>query len=112
MSATESKSAGKPEEKFPVPPPTFEYLVWSLSMQAEVHLGLLPFGDDKDRPEPNFDLARHFIDMLSMLQDKTKGNLALEEQRQLENTLTELRFRFVQAAEQKKEAPEENKKEE
>jgi len=39
---------------------------------------------------------------LGMLQDKTKGNLTLEEQRLLENSLTELRFRFVQALEESK----------
>lgn len=63
-----------------------------------MQLGLLHFGEDKDRPEPNLDLARHFIDMLAMLQEKTRGNLALEEQRMLENTVTEMRFRFVQVA--------------
>jgi hypothetical protein len=45
-------------------------------------------------------MARHSIDLLAMLQDKTRGNLAIEEQRLLENALTELRFRFVQAMEQ------------
>ena len=43
--------------------------------------------------------ARHAIDMLAMIQEKTRGNLSLEEQRMLENSLTELRFRFVQASE-------------
>ena len=43
--------------------------------------------------------ARHAIDMLAMLQEKTKGNLSLEEQRLIENSLTELRFRFVQVSE-------------
>ena len=39
--------------------------------------------------------------MLAMIAEKTRGNLALEEQRLLENALTELRFRFVQVSEQK-----------
>ena len=63
-----------------------------------MQLGLLHFGEEKDRPEPNLDLARHFIDTLAMLQDKTRGNLSLEENRLLENSVTELRFRFVQVA--------------
>jgi hypothetical protein len=79
-----------------LPPPTFEFLVLSLKMQAEMQLGLLHFGEEKDRPEPDLNLARHTIDMLAMLADKTKGNLDLEEQRLVENSLTELRFRFVQ----------------
>jgi hypothetical protein len=71
-----------------------------LKTQAEVHLGLLHFGDEKERPEPEFRMARHSIDLLAMIQEKTRGNLAIEEQRLVENALTELRFRFVQAMEQ------------
>jgi hypothetical protein len=37
--------------------------------------------------------------MLGMLAEKTRGNLSVEEQRLIENSLTELRFRFVQASE-------------
>ena len=39
------------------------------------------------------------IDTLAMIADKTRGNLSLEEQRLIENSLTELRFRFVQVSE-------------
>ena len=49
-----------------------------------------------------FLMARHSIDLLAILQSKTKGNLTLEEQRLLENSLTELRFRYVQALEESK----------
>jgi len=83
------------------PPASFEFLVMSLKMQAEMHMGLLHFGEESERPKPNFPLATHFIDMLSVLLDKTKGNLSLDEQRLLENSLTELRFRFVQESEKK-----------
>jgi hypothetical protein len=85
-------------QQVPVPPASFEYLVATFRFQAEMQLGLLHFGEEKDRPEPNLDLARHFIDTLAMLQEKTRGNLSLEEKRSLENTVTELRFRFVQTA--------------
>ena len=84
-----------------LPPPSFEVLTLSFKTQAEVELGLLHFGEEKDRPKPNFQLARHAIDMLAMLQEKTRGNLTLEEQRLLENSLTELRFRYVQAVQDK-----------
>ena len=86
----------------PVPPATLEFLMLSLRTQAELQLGLIHFGEEKDRPKPDFDLARHSIDLLSVLRDKTKGNLTLEEQRLLENSLTELRFRYVQALEESK----------
>jgi hypothetical protein len=85
-------------EQGPIPPASFEYLVATFRFQVEMQLGMLHFGEEKDRPEPNLDLARHFIDMLAMLQDKTRGNLSLEEQRLLNNSITELRFRFVQTA--------------
>ncbi len=85
---------------FPIPPPTFEFLVFSLKMQAEMRLGLVNFGEEKDSA-PDLPSARHAIDLLSMIAEKTKGNLSIEEQRLIENSLTELRFRFVQISEQK-----------
>ena len=82
----------------PAPPATFEFLVMSLRAQAELQLGLVHFGSEEERPEPKLPLARHAIDMLGMLSEKTRGNLSLDEQRFLENSLTELRFLFVQAS--------------
>jgi len=77
-----------------LPPADFDFLVYSLRLQAEMNMGLLPFGEIE---KPDYELARHHIDLLAMLQDKTKGNLTIEEQRALDNSITELRFRFVQA---------------
>jgi Domain of unknown function (DUF1844) len=82
----------------PVPPATFDFLVMSLRAQVEIQLGIMHFGSEEERPQPKLPLARHAIDMLAMLQDKTKGNLSLEEQRLIENTVTELRFLYVQAS--------------
>jgi hypothetical protein len=85
---------------FPLPPPTFEFLVFSLKTQAEMRLGLLSFDPSAEKEEePDFPAARHAIDMLAMLADKTRGNLSMEEQRLIENSLTELRFRYVQVSE-------------
>lgn len=80
-----------------LPPADFDFLVYSLRLQAEMNLGLLPFGEDGQKPD--FELARHHIDLLAMLQEKTRGNLSLEEQRMLDNSVTELRFRFIQVKE-------------
>jgi hypothetical protein len=90
------------EEQFemPVPPASFEWLVYSLDMSARMALGLLHFGEEKDRPKPDLKRAQHSIDMLAILQEKTRGNLTLEEQRLIENGLTELRFRYVQVADE------------
>jgi hypothetical protein len=80
----------------PLPEASFDLLVISLGMQARMELSQAP---EPEGPPPNLDLARHTIDLLSVLQQKTKGNLTLEESRLLENTLTELRFRYVQRVE-------------
>ena len=98
--APETEPEPEIPQDIPIPPANFEFLVLSLRSQAEVQLGLLHFGEEKDRPRPNLPLARHTIDLLAMLQEKTKGNLTIEEQRMVENSLTELRFRFVQASEE------------
>jgi len=85
-----------------LPPASFEFLALSLRAQAEFQLGLMHFGPPEEKPKVDLVLARHSIDLLGVLQEKTKGNLTLEEQRLLENSLTELRFRYVQALESEK----------
>lgn len=88
------------EREVPLPPASFEFLVLSLRTQAEAQLM-----ESKEGGAGSLDagaelrLARHFIDLLAMLQEKTKGNLSLEEQRLLDNTVTELRFRYLHAFE-------------
>jgi hypothetical protein len=82
----------------PLPPATFEFFVLSMKTQAEIALGLLQF-PGKDLPEPDLRVARHSIDLLAMISGKTRGNLSIDEQRLIENSLTELRFRYVQATE-------------
>jgi hypothetical protein len=86
-------------QSIPLPPASFEFLVFSLRTQAEMQLGLIQFSEE-EKPEPNIPLARHTIDLLAVLLDKTKGNLTMEEQRLIENSLTELRFRFVKVSEE------------
>jgi len=87
----------------PMPPASFEFLVISLRWQAEMQLGM--HGPVEGDRRQDLDGARHSIDLLGVLQEKTKGNLTWEEQRLLENSLTELRFRFVQAVEQTRQKP-------
>ena len=87
------------EQPFPLPPPSFSFLVISLRAQAEMQLGLMRFTDE-EIPKPNLPVARHTIDLMAVLVEKTKGNLSLEEQRLLENSVTELRFRYVQVSDE------------
>jgi hypothetical protein len=85
--------------RMPLPPASFLFLVLSLRAQCEIQLGLMQYGGP-DKPEPDLELARHTIDLMGMLHEKTKGNLSLEEHRMLENSLTELRFRYVQVSDE------------
>lgn len=79
-----------------IPPASFEFLVFNLVTQAQVQLGILHMPGETEKLEPNLPLAQHAIDLLAMMETKTKGNLEMAEKRLLENSLTELRFRFVQ----------------
>src|SRR5277367_305703 len=76
-----------------LPAPDFDFLIYSLRLQAEMSLGLLPPGEVE---EPDFELASHNIDLLAMLREKTKGNLTDDEQLMLDTSLAELRMRLVE----------------
>jgi hypothetical protein len=105
MSDTDvNAGAAEPREReeFPLPPATFDFFVLSLKTNAEMAMGLLHLPGEEAPPAPDLRLARHTIDLLAMIHEKTKGNLTFEEQRLIENSLTELRFRFVQIADAKK----------
>jgi hypothetical protein len=91
MSEQMSDQASRP----PIPPATFEFLATSLRFQAEAAMGIFKL---REEDQVDLDAARHFIDLLAMLTEKTRGNLTLEEQRLIENSVTELRFRYVQVA--------------
>jgi hypothetical protein len=102
MSDQEETGVGDSLRRHGLPPASFEFLIFSLRAQTEMQLGLFQFGEENEKPEPDFDLARHSIDILDVLLEKTKGNLNMSEQRLLENSLTELRFRYIQAVEESK----------
>jgi hypothetical protein len=99
MSDVENSQPQPDETRIPLPPASFTFIVLSLRAQAEMQLGLMNFGQEEET-KPDLEMARHSIDLLAILKDKSKGNLSLEEQRLLENSLTELRFRFVQVSDE------------
>ncbi|MBI3323113.1 MAG: DUF1844 domain-containing protein [Candidatus Omnitrophica bacterium] len=95
--AAESKRRGAPSgagrgEK--APETDFGFFLSSLSMQAMVALGEIPHPSTNLAAE-NLEQARYFIDLLGMLQEKTKGNLSQEEESLLEGVLYELRMKYV-----------------
>lgn len=78
-----------------IPPASFQMLVTSIGSQAMMSLGQIPdpvSGQGIYHPE----LARHHIDTLVVLQEKTVGNLSLEEKEMLETFIVQLRQVFVQ----------------
>ncbi|HZX97194.1 MAG TPA: DUF1844 domain-containing protein [Myxococcales bacterium] len=77
----------------------FNALVLSLGSSAIVHLGEAPDPTSGKKPDkPDFDMAQQSIDLLAMLQEKTRGNLSPEEARFLENMLFDLRMLYVQVS--------------
>ena len=97
----EEKKEEPKEEKTqrgPLPEVNFSSLVFSLSSSALFHFGEI---EDPNTGEKKKDLAlaKHTIDTIGMLQEKTKGNLAEEEQKFLDTILTDLRWRYVKATE-------------
>jgi hypothetical protein len=77
-----------------MPAPTFTTFVLSLASSGLVQLGEVP-DPDSGKTELNLGLAKHTIDLLSMLQEKTRTGLDAEESRLLEGLLYELRMKFV-----------------
>jgi hypothetical protein len=77
---------------------SFASIIQSFLSQARYFLGeLSPQGME---PAINLDMAKYQLDMLSILEDRTKNNLAEDEQRLLDTALYELRMRFVNVASQ------------
>jgi hypothetical protein len=81
----------------PLPPVDFTTFVLSLGQSAVLHLGEAEH-PGSGKVEKDLPMAKHTIDLLSMLQDKTKGNLTAHEEKLLESVLYDLRLRYVEAA--------------
>jgi len=75
--------------------PTF---LVSLSTSAFYHMGLVEEPGSGEPSPKNLPMARQTIDILELLQEKTRGNLEPDEARLLESLLYELRMRFVEAS--------------
>ena len=100
------KQEGKPQEpaegdastkEGPLPEIDFTSFIFSLSTSALIQLGEVedPFTQKSGK---NLPLAKQTIDLIGMLMEKTKGNLAPQEERVIENILYDLRMRYIKAA--------------
>lgn len=91
---TAAEEAAQPEDHIPLPEMNFSTFVVSLNASALMHLGLMedPIQGEKVK---NLELGKQTIDILVMLEEKTKGNLSSEEEQLLQNILYDLRINYV-----------------
>ena len=97
---------------------SFMYLVGTFQSSAWIAMGKMK-NPMTDKVEQNLDQASFYIDLLNMMQTKTKGNLSEYEEQMLINTVSELKMNFIEEKknpeepiEEKKDDSEENKTEE
>ena len=89
------QESGKSGGTGAIPEANFEILVRTLAAQALLAMGAVPDPRTGQRMA-SFELARHHIDMLTVIEEKTKGNLTDEESKNLNTTLYEIRNNYIQ----------------
>ncbi|HHT9133936.1 MAG TPA: DUF1844 domain-containing protein [Candidatus Avalokitesvara rifleensis] len=82
----------------PIPPPSFILFISGLATQTLITLGQFENPITK-KTEKNLDQARYTIDTLSMIKEKTEGNLTEEERKYLEDVLYDLRMSYISSTE-------------
>jgi hypothetical protein len=81
----------------PLPEVNFSTFIISLSTEVLFHLGEFPHPTSGER-QKDLPMAKHAIDTLAMLKEKTRGNLSDEEQKLLEGMLYDLRMAFIRTS--------------
>jgi Domain of unknown function (DUF1844) len=85
----------EPKSGEALPPIDFPTFILSLATSAQVHLGAIP-NPATGKEERNLSIAKETIDLLGMLQEKTKGNLTPDEERLFDHVLYDLRMMYVE----------------
>ena len=99
---TASSTSSSPPEPEPapearvLPTATFENFISAMAGQAIIYLGYAP-NPVSGKRERNLPEAKYSIDLLQIIQDKTKGNLTPAEQSTLDGVLYDLRMRYINA---------------
>jgi len=94
---TKEEKREQDTQRIPLPEVNFNSLIFSLSSSALLNMGDIAEPQTGERKK-DLPMAKYSIDIISMLQEKTKGNLTEEEHKFLENILADLRLRYVKAA--------------
>ena len=106
--SSDSRDSSKAEDT--LPSVDFATFVLSLSHSALMHMGEAP-NPETGAVEKSLPLARQTIDLVGMLEEKTKGNLTGDEERLIGQILFDLRMRFVEHEKREKnESPASQKK--
>jgi len=92
----EAKKEEQNKENAKLPEANFAQLVFLLGAQAMQQLGMVP-NPLNGETEVNLQVAQFSIDLLGVLQEKTKGNISPKEEQMLNDLLFDLRMRFVTA---------------
>jgi hypothetical protein len=97
----EAKDRTKVEEEVteeaPFPEINFSTFIFSLNTSALLHLGEIP-DPATGKQQEDLVMAKQTIDLIAMLQEKTRGNLAPDEENLVKHILYDLRLRYVQKA--------------
>ena len=87
----------RPDDNIEMPPADFTTFLLSMSTTALFNLGEIK-NPETGESEKNLTLARHTIDLIDVLKDKTKGNLTDDESKLLADILSSLHLKYINAA--------------
>jgi hypothetical protein len=92
----DERESSAPDDESEASGISFAAFVLSLAHTTAVHLGDVPDPVSGQKTDANLPAAHQMIDILALLEEKTRGNLTAEERQLLEQILYELRLRFVE----------------
>ncbi|AQT68351.1 hypothetical protein STSP2_01511 [Anaerohalosphaera lusitana] len=93
------QAQGGESSRPPLPEVDFAGLISMFATQAYLAMGLIA-ADPNEKPEPDLELGKFNIDMLALLEEKTRGNLDDEEKNLLSGALHQLRMAYVALSKQ------------
>jgi hypothetical protein len=94
LAAAKASEAAPAGREYQLPKPSLELMVTNFAIQALIAMGEIANPVTRTQ-ERDLEQAKHAIDLLGVLQEKTRGNLSEDEKRHLEGTLYDLRMRYV-----------------
>ena len=97
LAAQEKQEKQESKQRGPLPKGDIAALISMLTTQALFALGVLQV-EGQEKREPDLELAKYNIDMLETVQEKTKGNLTKQEEKVLNDTLTQVRMAYVKVS--------------